>query len=189
MFLFWQLIKLHLLIATGPPKIYEVPQNTKVLENGTALFRCLATGTPTPDHSWYYNDTSIIVGDKYSIGGPGVNYGSLIIRRVEFSDRGEYTCVYNNSVKILSLDAALSVQGMVHISLSLFLFLSLSLSLFLYPSLLLLPLVVMVMMLWCPLTLFPCGVLWCFLAVTVLKCHHSFLQSVSWYCVIWYSIA
>ena len=111
-----------------------MPQNTKVIENGTALFRCLATGTPTPDHSWYYNGTSIIVGDKYSIGGPGIDYGSLIIRRVEFSDRGDYTCVYNNSVKTLSLDAALSVQGMVHIYISLSLSPSPSLSLSLTSS-------------------------------------------------------
>uniref|UniRef100_A0A1X7ULZ4 G-protein coupled receptors family 2 profile 2 domain-containing protein n=2 Tax=Amphimedon queenslandica TaxID=400682 RepID=A0A1X7ULZ4_AMPQE len=103
------------LMVEGPPKVYQVPEDLNVLENSTAFFRCLAIGDPTPDHAWYYNDQRIVSeeeggGDKYSIGGPGIDYGSLRIRRTRFEDRGEYTCVYNNSIKTLPLSATLGVQ-------------------------------------------------------------------------------
>ena len=79
-----------------------------MVENDTAMFECLAVGTPALDQNWYYDDMVIASDEeKYNIDV----FGTLFVYNVEFEDHGIYTCTFNNSLKTLSLEAELKVQG------------------------------------------------------------------------------
>ena len=75
-------------------------------------FLCLAIGDPFPTVTWSFNGEMISFDDhRYSIGTTGEEYGSLRIINIVFSDRGEYTCTYNNTHGTVIAAATLTVQG------------------------------------------------------------------------------
>ncbi|XP_019853400.1 PREDICTED: hemicentin-1-like [Amphimedon queenslandica] len=94
----------------GPPVFYLLPSDQTLLEHSTVTFQCLAIGDPFPSVSWSFNDEILIQDSRYIIGDSGQDFGSLTISRIRFTDRGTYTCTYNNTHGTVMTSATLSVQ-------------------------------------------------------------------------------
>ena len=84
-------------------------------EGGSVSFTCQATSGPAPTISWYFNDTLLADGMRYTISETSVNTttisSTLTIMSVESSDVGTYTC---NATNVLSTDTSsgvLTVNG------------------------------------------------------------------------------
>lgn len=95
----------------GPPVFYLLPSDQTLLERSTVTFQCLAIGDPFPSVSWSFNDEILIQDSRYVIGDFGQDFGSLTISSIRFTDRGMYTCTYNNTHGTVMTSAILSVQG------------------------------------------------------------------------------
>ena len=84
-------------------------------EGESASFTCLATGRPVPTISWYFNNTLLANGTKYTISETSVNTttisSTLTIMSVESSDVGTYTCNATNVVSTDTSSGVLSVNG------------------------------------------------------------------------------
>lgn len=54
-------------LLPDPPMIREAPQNMSVKAGGTAAFRCVATGDPTPHITWRQNGNKIVDNSRYIV--------------------------------------------------------------------------------------------------------------------------
>ncbi|XP_064401075.1 uncharacterized protein LOC135347121 [Halichondria panicea] len=70
--------------------------------NDDSLFPCNTRGNPVPIHSWWYKTNGTFVPISLIDGGRWHQYsnGSLLIRRVQPSDKGEYKCIARNTLGI-----------------------------------------------------------------------------------------
>ena len=98
-----------------PPSIsLEVMDETHT-EGDNASFTCQTTGRPVPTISWYFNNTLLAHGMRYTISETSVNTttisSTLIIMSVESSDVGTYTCNATNVVSTDTSSGVLTVNG------------------------------------------------------------------------------
>lgn len=98
-------------VFVGPPIFFIFPTDRTLLENSFVTFQCLAVGKPLPTVEWTYRGRTIVPGSRYSIGTSGRNYGALTISNIQFTDRGQYVCRYNNTHGSVVTSASLTVQG------------------------------------------------------------------------------
>ena len=96
----------------GPPVLFSIPSDKSIVEGDIVTFRCIALGDPFPSVEWIFNDTVLSNGDKYQIESSGSDFGLLRIMDTTFSDRGAYTCRFNNTIGTASTTVHLNVQGM-----------------------------------------------------------------------------
>ena len=105
-------LKTFLLVTSAiSPQVLDQLQD----EGESVSFSCQATGEPVPTISWYFNNTVLANGAKYSISATSVNTttisSTLTIMSVDSSDVGTYTC---NATNVLSNDTSsgvLTVNG------------------------------------------------------------------------------
>ncbi|XP_053624713.1 protein sidekick isoform X3 [Plodia interpunctella] len=92
--------------GTSPPIMQNPPGNLTVLDGKDATIACRAIGAPTPNVTWYFNDSLII-----NLSGrlQTLEEGDLLITGTTTADNGKYTCVRSNDAGNVSGEAYLSV--------------------------------------------------------------------------------
>ena len=87
-------------------------------ETFTVFFTCQSDGEPLPTISWYFNGAALDVSDtvKYLITTPStvdatIVRSTLLIRNVQSSDVGTYTCNATNLVANDTSSGVLTVNG------------------------------------------------------------------------------
>ncbi|XP_078509038.1 cell adhesion molecule CEACAM8-like [Lissotriton helveticus] len=90
-----------LTIAYGPEDVKIDPPGTQWLQVGTKLsFACTAGSFPAPEYQWLLNGTDL--------KRPGSTY---TIEKVSSQDDGNYTCVAENTVTGLSVEASVFITA------------------------------------------------------------------------------
>ncbi|KAI5641931.1 immunoglobulin domain-containing protein [Phthorimaea operculella] len=72
-----------------PPIITNGPSNQTLPIKSMAVFPCTAIGTPEPIIAWYFEGEALIQNHRRNVS----NDGTLILRDLDKSDSGTYTCV------------------------------------------------------------------------------------------------
>ena len=75
-------------------------------EAGNTAFYCTVAGNPSPVVEWQFKDRKILSGAKYLI-----KEGELIVRNLNYSDVGPYSCAARNILGSSEATANLSVRG------------------------------------------------------------------------------
>ena len=96
------------------------PQNQTVITNGSATFTCGAMAYPLHEVLWTFNSSVYLLAtndtlnsSKYFINKHrSLDFGSLTVHNVQYSDHGLYRCTVVNSLSSLSASATLTVHGM-----------------------------------------------------------------------------
>ncbi|KAG6449472.1 hypothetical protein O3G_MSEX006098 [Manduca sexta] len=93
-------------IKTSPPIMQSPPANLTVLDGKDATISCRAIGAPTPNVTWYFNDSLII-----NLSGrlQTLEDSDLLITSTTTADSGKYTCVRANDAGNVSGEAYLTV--------------------------------------------------------------------------------
>ena len=106
--------------CAGPPRIFQGPRDQTIIDALNVTFRCEALADPVHSVVWSFNSSSIITTNdtadtaKYSINRDRsipLQFGSLTVSNVQYSDRGVYQCSAVNYVGSVSASATLTVQG------------------------------------------------------------------------------
>ena len=114
--------------STGPPKIVTPPMSQEVVNDVDITFDCYALAEPVHSLTWYFvsaNGSNSTIGSvngtvgmitnsgKYQITNftGSADYGRLLVRAVQFEDRGTYMCLAENRHGTDTASATLSVQG------------------------------------------------------------------------------
>ena len=113
---------------TGPPRIITPPMSQRVVNDVDVTFDCYALVEPVHSLTWYFvsaNGSNTTIGSvngtedtttdsgKYLITNytSRADYGRLLVRAVQFEDRGTYMCLAENRHGTDPASATLSVQG------------------------------------------------------------------------------
>ena len=115
--------------STGPPRIITLPVSEQVLNGVDVTFDCYALAEPLHSLTWYFisaNGSNATIGSvsgtenmvtdngKYQItdnSSSSNDYGRLLVRDVQFENRGTYMCLAENLHGSDTATAPLSVQG------------------------------------------------------------------------------
>ena len=116
--------------CTGPPRIIIPPMSQRVVNDVDVTFDCYALTEPVNSLTWYFvsangSSTTIAIGSvngtedmttdsgKYQITDytSRADYGRLLVKAVQFEDRGTYMCLAENRHGTDTVSATLSVQG------------------------------------------------------------------------------
>ncbi|XP_059055424.1 peroxidasin [Achroia grisella] len=90
----------------GTPVFSVAPRRQIVkINQAQVIFDCIAKGHPRPHLSWYFNDGRILLSERNSIA----SNGSIIIRKVQESDAGSYSCQAENINGKITASADLEV--------------------------------------------------------------------------------
>ena len=91
-----------------PPTFVKTPSNIEVsVRDRQVLFRCLATGYPTPTITWRKDGQPLKLDIRHVL----TKNGALNIIDPKFSDEGSYECVAQNSAGEIVSKAALYYFG------------------------------------------------------------------------------
>ena len=89
-----------------------------VAENETAIFQCVAEGTPPPAISWLRNSTLLGNDSRITISEPQTTYvmsievsQTLMLANTRREDNGMYTCRATNNESTAEQHFYLVVQG------------------------------------------------------------------------------
>ena len=75
-------------------------------EGGNTTFYCRVKGNPTPAVEWRFKSRKLVSGPKYLI-----KEGELIVKNLNYSDAGQYTCHARNIFGSSEATGNLSVRG------------------------------------------------------------------------------
>jgi len=78
-------------VLPGPPAIKDLPKDETISFGKKVTISCQVVGKPVPDVTWFRNGVKII-GRRYST----LERGDLVIKDIQFSDEGVYTCLAEN---------------------------------------------------------------------------------------------
>ena len=116
---------LHSIESVPPPKITSRPQNQTVIVNTEAIFTCEAHSVYKYDIMWRFNGSIVLSTNdtadtaKYSINRDRsipLQFGSLTVSNVQYSDRGVYQCIAISDAGNASASATLTVHGEQNLS-------------------------------------------------------------------------
>ncbi|XP_008200376.1 neuroglian isoform X4 [Tribolium castaneum] len=93
------------------PEILEAPTDTQAVDGQNVTMICKVLGAPKPSIKWSLNEREL-TGGRYIVQPNG----DLIIRNVQFDDRGNYTCFAENKFGNASAKAALLVKSHTYIT-------------------------------------------------------------------------
>lgn len=71
------------------------------------MFDCTATGFPKPHVAWYFNGERMLLNERIILQ----HNGSILIKNVQNSDAGVYTCQVENIHGKISASVPLEVTG------------------------------------------------------------------------------
>ena len=114
--------------CTGPPRIFTPPMSQQVVNDVDVTFDCYALAEPVHFLTWYFvsaDGSNTTIGSvsgtegmttdsgKYQITDytSRADYGRLLVRAVQFEDRGTYMCLAENRHGTDTASATLSVQS------------------------------------------------------------------------------
>ena len=93
--------------SISAPQVLLSPAEQTRDEGGNTNFYCTAGGNPPPRIEWRFNGRKLLSGSKHLIKDDG----ELIIKRLNYSDAGQYTCVAKNIIGSLEASGNLTVRG------------------------------------------------------------------------------
>ena len=93
--------------SISAPQVMLSPAEQTRDEGGNANFYCSAGGNPPPKIEWKFNGSKLLSESKYLIK----HDGALIIKRLNYSDAGQYTCAAANILGSHEASGNLTVQG------------------------------------------------------------------------------
>jgi hemicentin len=86
------------LIIIEEPSIIVRDTEISVNVNEGLTLTCESNGRPTPDISWYHNDTLIVASTDLTISTSGGTSNLTITNVSSFMTAGNYTCIANNTI-------------------------------------------------------------------------------------------
>ena len=92
--------------SISAPQVMLSPAEQTRDEGGNAIFYCTAGGNPLPKVEWRFKDRKLLLGSKHLIKN-----GELIIKRLNYSDAGLYTCAATNILGSHEGSGNLNVRG------------------------------------------------------------------------------
>ena len=92
--------------SISAPKVMLTPAEQTRDEGGNTAFYCTVAGNPSPVVEWQFKGRKILSGAKYLI-----KEGELIVRNLNYSDVGPYSCAARNILGSSEATANLSVRG------------------------------------------------------------------------------
>ena len=94
--------------ATSDKHVVVSPSKQTANMETSATFYCTIDGEHTSGTQWKFNGQNLTSGEKYSISDNGI----LIIKRLNYKDAGQYTCVGKDVFGRPESSGILTVQGM-----------------------------------------------------------------------------
>ena len=92
--------------SISAPQVMLSPAEQTRDEGGNTAFYCTVAGSPSPIVEWQFKGTKLLSGAKYLI-----KEGELIVRNLNYSDAGPYTCASRNILGSSEATSNLSVRG------------------------------------------------------------------------------
>ena len=92
--------------SISAPQVMLSPAEQTRDEGGNTAFYCTVAGSPSPVVEWQFKGTKLLSGAKYLI-----KEGELIVRNLNYSDAGPYTCAARNILGSSEATSNLSVRG------------------------------------------------------------------------------
>ena len=102
--------------SISAPQVMLSPAEQTRDEGGNTAFYCTVAGSPSPVVEWQFKGTKLLSGAKYLI-----KEGELIVRNLNYSDAGPYTCAARNILGSSEAISNLTVRGKTNSVLLLFL--------------------------------------------------------------------
>ena len=92
--------------SISAPQVMMSPVEHTRDEGGNMTFYCTVGGNPTPAVEWRFKSRKIVSGAKYLIKA-----GELIVKNLNYSDAGQYTCHARNILGSSEATGNLSIRG------------------------------------------------------------------------------
>ena len=92
--------------SISAPQVMLSPVKQTRDEGGNTTFYCTVGGNPTPAVEWRFKSRKLVSGAMYLI-----NVGELVVRNLNYSDAGQYTCHASNILGSSEATGNLSVRG------------------------------------------------------------------------------
>ena len=92
--------------SISAPQVMLSPAEQTRDEGGDTTFYCTIGGNPSPVVEWRFKGKKLVSGAKYLI-----KEGELIVKNLNYSDVGQYTCYARNILGSAEVTGNLSVRG------------------------------------------------------------------------------
>ena len=92
--------------SISAPQVMLSPAEQTRDEGGNTAFYCTVAGNPSPIVEWQFKGRKLLSGAKYLI-----KEGELIVRNLNYSDTGTYTCSARNILGLSEATGNLTVRG------------------------------------------------------------------------------
>ena len=92
--------------SISAPKVTTSPAEQTRDEGRNATFYCTVSGSPRPQVEWRFKSAKLVSGSEHLIKD-----GELTIKRLKYSDAGQYYCVATNVLGSHESYGNLSVRG------------------------------------------------------------------------------
>ena len=92
--------------SISAPQVMLSPAQQTRDEGGNTAFYCTVAGNPSPIVEWQFKGRKLLSGAKYLI-----KEGELIVRNLNYSDAGTYTCAATNILGLSEATSNLTVRG------------------------------------------------------------------------------
>ncbi|XP_073254216.1 uncharacterized protein [Porites lutea] len=93
--------------SISAPQVMLSPAGQTRDEGGDTTFYCTIGGNPPPAVEWRFKGKKLVSGAKYLI-----KEGELIVKNLNYSDAGQYTCYARNILGSSEVTGNLSVRGL-----------------------------------------------------------------------------
>ena len=92
--------------SISAPQVMLSPAEQTRDEGGNTAFYCTVAGNPSPIVEWQFKGSKLLSGARYLI-----KEGELIVRNLNYSDAGTYTCAARNILGLSEATGNLTVRG------------------------------------------------------------------------------